>query len=148
MKKFLCLLCCILGCLFFVFWVVVYVAFMSKETISQFVYLIMLINVVIIVLALILGFCVIRISVDQWFQNDNADIMSTKDKVLITTAVLITLICTGIFVLTIINNNIHSIRVTETDNMLLRMLMLIIANTYMAFAYYQHFQVAQANTCT
>ena len=68
--------------------------------------------------------------------------MSIKDKLLIASVVLITIICAGIFVLTIINNNINSVRTTELDNMRLRMLMLMLANTYMAYAYYQHFQIA------
>jgi len=143
MKKFLCLLFCILGCLFIAFWVVVYFAFSSKALTHRFTSLIMLVNVAVAVLSLVLGSCVIKISVDQWFQNDNSDIMSAKDKVLVTIVVLITVICAGVFVCTIVNNNFHSIRVTESDNMLLRMLMLIIANTFMAFAYYQHFQAMQ-----
>ena len=143
MKKFLCLLFCILGCLFIAFWIVAYFAFSSKALTQRFTSLIMLINVAVVVLSLVLGSCVIEISVDQWFQNDNSEIMSTKDKVLVTIVVLITVICAGVFICTIVYNNFHSIRVTESDNMLLRMLMLIIANTFMAFAYYQHFQVVQ-----
>lgn len=105
--------------------------------------IIMLINVAIIALSLLLGFCVIKISIDQWFPDADSDIMSMKDRVLVATVGVITLICAGMFVLTIIYDNVNSIRTTETDNMLLRMLMLIIANTFMAFAYYQHFRVAR-----
>ena len=142
MKKFLCLLFCVLGCLFFAFWVTMYVIPNHKTGSSDLVSWIMIVNVIVIVLSLIIGFSVIKCSIDQWFQNDNSDIMSTKDKLLITSVVLITIICAGIFVLTIINNNINSVRTTELDNMRLRMLMLILANTYMAYAYYQHFQIA------
>ena len=120
-----------------------YIMLNAKTEISKVVPLIMLINVAIIVLALILGHTVIRISVDQWFQNNDSDVMTLKDKVLVTLTLLITVTCVGVFVLTIIYNNVKSIRTTESDNMLLRMLMLIIANTFMAFAYYQHFQVTQ-----
>lgn len=142
MKKFLCLLFCVLGCLFFAFWVTMYVIPNHKTGSSDLVSWIMIVNVIVIVLSLIIGFSVIKCSIDQWFQNDNSDIMSRKDKLLITSVVLITIICAGIFVLTIINNNINSVRTTELDNMRLRMLMLILANTYMAYAYYQHFQIA------
>ena len=142
MKKFLCLLFCVLGCLFFAFWVTMYVVPNHKIGSSNLVSWIMIVNVIVIVLSLIIGFSVIKCSIDQWFQNDNSDIMSTKDKLLITSVVLITIICAGIFVLTIINNNINSVRTTELDSMRLRMLMLILANTYMAYAYYQHFQIA------
>ena len=103
---------------------------------------IMVVNVIVIALSLILGFSVIKCSIDQWFQKDNSDIMSIKDKILIIFVILITIICAGIFVLTIIDNNINSVRTTEIDNMRLRMLMLMLANTYMAYAYYQHFQIA------
>ena len=142
MKKFLCLLFCVLGCLFFAFWVTMYVISNDKTGLSNLVSWIMIVNVIVIVLSLIIGFSVIKCSVDQWFQNDSSDIMSIKDKLLIASVVLITIICAGIFVLTIINNNINSVRTTELDNMRLRMLMLILANTYMAYAYYQHFQIA------
>lgn len=142
MKKFLCLLFCILGCLFFAFWVTMYVISNDKAGLSNLVSWIMIVNVIVIVLSLIIGFSVIKCSIDQWFQNDSSDIMSIKDKLLIASVVLITIICAGIFVLTIINNNINSVRTTELDNMRLRMLMLILANTYMAYAYYQHFQIA------
>jgi len=142
MKKFLCLLFCVLGCLFFVFWVTMYVIPDDKTGLSNLVSWIMIVNVIVIVLSLIIGFSVIKCSIDQWFQNDSSDIMSIKDKLLIASVVLITIICAGIFVLTIINNNINSVRTTELDNMRLRMLMLILANTYMAYAYYQHFQIA------
>ena len=142
MKKFLCLLFCILGCLFFAFWVTMHVISNDKTGLSNLVSWIMIVNVIVIVLSLIIGFSVIKCSIDQWFQNDSSDIMSIKDKLLIASVVLITIICAGIFVLTIINNNINSVRTTELDNMRLRMLMLILANTYMAYAYYQHFQIA------
>ena len=142
MKKFLCLLFCVLGCLFFAFWVTMYVIPNDKTGLSYLMSWIMIVNVIVIVLSLIIGFSVIKCSVDQWFQNDSFDIMSIKDKLLIASVVLITIICAGIFVLTIINNNINSVRTTELDNMRLRMLMLILANTYMAYAYYQHFQIA------
>ena len=142
MKKFLCLLFCVLGCLFFAFWVTMYVISNDKTGLSNLVSWIMIVNVIVIVLSLIIGFSVIKCSIDQWFQNDSSDIMSIKDKLLIASVVLITIICAGIFVLTIINNNINSVRTTELDNMRLRMLMLILANTYMAYAYYQHFQIA------
>ena len=142
MKKFLCLLFCVLGCLFFAFWVTMYVISNDKAGLSNLVSWIMIVNVIVIVLSLIIGFSVIKCSIDQWFQNDSSDIMSIKDKLLIASVVLITIICAGIFVFTIINNNINSVRTTELDNMRLRMLMLILANTYMAYAYYQHFQIA------
>ena len=142
MKKFLCLLFCVLGCLFFAFWVTMYIVPNHKNGSSNLVSWIMIVNVIVIVLSLIIGFSVIKCSIDQWFQNDSSDIMSIKDKLLIASVVLITIICAGIFVLTIINNNINSVRTTELDNMRLRMLMLILANTYMAYAYYQHFQIA------
>ena len=143
MKKFLCLLFCILGSLFAAFWTVAYVVLRYKENIQKFIPVIMLINAALIILSLILGFSVIKIHIDQWFQSNDSDIMSTKDKVLLITVLLITIICAGIFILTIVYNNIHAIRVSELDNMLLRTLMIIIANTFMSFAYYQHFQVAQ-----
>lgn len=143
MKKFLCLLFCALGCFFALFWIVTYILLNYEEKVPKFISTIMLSNVIIIVLSLIIGFCVIRISVAQWFPNDSSDIMSTKDKCLVAIVVLITFICSGIFVFTIVNNNVNSIRVNESDNVLLRILMFIMANTFMAFAYWQHFQVVR-----
>ena len=135
MKKFLCLLFCILGCLFFVFWVATYIILNFKVESSKLVTWIMIANIVVIALALIIGFSVVKLTVNDWFQNDRSDIMSTKDKTLIVSVALITVICMGLFMLTIIYNNINAVNTTEADNMRLRMLMLMIANTYMAFAY-------------
>lgn len=141
MKKILCLLFCIFGFLFALFWMITYIVYNNKDQIPNFITIIMCINIIFGVLALILGFCVIKVSIDQWFPNGDGDVVTVKDRVLIIIVFVITFICGGLFVLTIINNNINSIRVEEFDNIKLRILMLIMANTYISFAYYQHFQV-------
>ena len=56
MKKFLCLLFCVLGCLFFAFWVTMYVIPNDKTGVSNLVSWIMIVNVIVIVLSLIIGF--------------------------------------------------------------------------------------------
>ena len=83
MKKFLCLLFCVLGCIFFAFWVTTYIMLNYKTDTFNSVPWIMVVNVIVIALSLILGFSVIKCSIDQWFQKDNSDIMSIKDKILI-----------------------------------------------------------------
>lgn len=142
MKKFLCLLFCILGCMFTAIWIVSYVVLKYKDYIPQSTSILMLANFIIIVLSLIIGCSVINVSIDQWFPKNNSGIMLTKDKVLTAIVVLITMICAGIFVLTILYDNMNFIT-DESDTMFLRMLMLIMANSYMAYAYYQHFQVVK-----
>lgn len=104
----------------------------------------MWINVAIVLFSVVIGFCVIKISIDKWFGNGENDTMALKDRVLIIVVSVITVICVGLFILTILYNNINSIRVDELDNMKLRILMFILANTYVSFAYYQHFQVAKS----
>ncbi len=103
----------------------------------------MLFNVAVITVSLIIGCCVVDVSIDQWFPGDGSDIMSTKDRLLIIAVGVIVFVCAATFVLTIANNNINAAVVTEVDNMKLRMLMLIMANTFMAYAYYQHFEVVR-----
>ena len=141
MKKFFCLLFCVLGCSFFVFWIITYIIVNFKDDTSKIVPWIMIVNVVVIVLSVVIGFGVLKLSVDNWFQNDDSDIMSNRDKILVVSVGVITLICAGTFVFTIIYNNMNAVNTTEADNMQLRMLMLLIANSWMAFAYYQHFQI-------
>jgi len=143
MKKFLCLLFCILGCLFTVLFGVLFVTNYAEHNIPKLVSVLTTISSVIVFVSLIIGFAVIDVSVDQWFPDADATsgMMSIKDRILLVAAMLITLGCMGIFILTILYNNINAIRTTETDNMFLRMLLLITANTIMAFAYYQHFKV-------
>ena len=102
----------------------------------------MWINAIIVVVAIVIGFGVIQISIDQWFSNSDGDIMTMKDRILIAIVFCITAICGGIFVLTIVSNNISGTPIGVFDNMKLDMLMCILANTYVAFAYYQHFRVA------
>ena len=67
--------------------------------------------------------------------------MAMKDRILVVIVFLISMLCVGAFVLTIICNNINAVNVTEVDNMKLRFLLLTMANSCMAFAYYQHFRV-------
>ena len=141
MKKFLCILFCILGSSFILFWSVAYIAFKCKTQIPEMFLFIMIVNAAIILLSIIIGLYVIKVSVAQWFPYGDSDLMVKKDMILIMIAVLIALICGGVFVFTIINNNFSATETTEFDNMLLRMLMLIMANDFMAFSYYQHFQV-------
>ena len=141
MKRVLCLFFCILGILFMSFGIVAYIFYHNKNCIPKYINTIMLVNMFFIVFAIVLGWGVLKISIDQWFSGDDGDIMSIKDRFLIFIMVAISLICGGIFVLTIVRNNIDSIRVTEIDNIMLRILMLILANSYVSYAYYQHFQV-------
>ena len=141
MKRILCLLFCVIGCVSTVFWMATYILYYNKDIIPTFMAAIMWISAIVIFLALIIGFGFIKITVDQWFQDGDSDKMSMKDRILVVIVFLISVVCIGAFVLTIIWSNMNAVNVTEVDNMKLRFLLLTIANSYMAFAYYQHFQV-------
>lgn len=143
MKKFLCMLFCILGCLFTVLFGVLFVTNYGEQSIPKFASTLVIVSYFIISVSIIIGFAVINVSVDQWFKDTTSDMMSIKDRILLVAVILITLGCCGIFILTIVYNNINSIRVTETDNMFLRIPLLIMGNTFMAYAYYQHYQVVK-----
>ena len=142
MKKILCLLFCALGCLFMAFWGIAYIVFYNSNPIPDFVTTVMWINAIIVVIAIVVGFGVIQISIDQWFSNGDGDMMTMNDRILVAIAFFITVICGGIFVLTILNNNISGTPIGVFENIKLDMLMCILADTYVAFAYYQHFCVA------
>ena len=142
MKKILCLLFGALGCLFMAFWGIAYIVFYNSNPIPDFVTTVMWINAIIVVVAIVVGFGVVQISIDQWFPDGDGDVMTMKDRILIAIVVFITLICGGLFVLTILNNNISGTPIGIFENIKLDMLMCILANTYVAFAYYQHFRVA------
>ena len=142
MKKILCLLFCILGCLFTAFWGIAYIVFYNSNPIPDFVTTVMWINAIIVVVAIVVGFGVVQISIDQWFPDGDGDVMTMKDRILIAIVVFITLICGGLFVLAILNNNISGTPIGIFENIKLDMLMCILADMYVAFAYYQHFCVA------
>ena len=142
MKKSLCLLFCIIGCLSMAFWGITYIVLYNSNQIPDFITPMMWINAIIVVVAIVVGFGVIQISIDQWFSNSDGDIMTMKDRILIAIVLCITAICGGIFVLTIVNNNISSTPTGIFDNTKLDILMCVLANTYVAYAYYQHFCVA------
>ena len=116
--------------------------FYNSIQIPDFITTIIWINAIIVVVAIIVGFGVIQISIDQWFSNGDGDMMTMKDRILVAIAFFITVICGGIFVLTILNNNISGTPIGVFENIKLDMLMCILADTYVAFAYYQHFCVA------
>jgi len=141
MKRILCLLFCVIGCVSTAFWMATYILHYNKDIIPAFMTAIMWISAIVIFLALIIGFGFIKITVNQWFPDGDSDKLAMKDRVLVVIVFLISVVCIGAFVLTIICNNINAVNVTEVDNMKLRFLLLTIANSYMAFAYYQHFQV-------
>ena len=142
MKKILCLLFCTLGCLFMAFLGIAYIVFYNSIQIPDFITTIIWINAIIVVIAIVVGFGVIQISIDQWFPDGDGDVMTMKDRILVAIAFFITVICGGIFVLTILNNNISGTPIGVFENIKLDMLMCILADTYVAFAYYQHFCVA------
>ena len=142
MKKILCLLFCIIGCLFMAFWGIAYIVLYNSNQIPNFITPMMWVNAIIVVVAIVVGFGVIQISIDQWFSDGDGDIVTMRDRILIAIVLFITAICGGIFVLTIVSNNISGTPIGVFDNMKLDMLMCILANTYVAFAYYQHFRVA------
>jgi hypothetical protein len=114
----------------------------NSNQIPNFITPMMWVNAIIVVVAIVVGFGVIQISIDQWFSNSDGDIMTMKDRILIAIVLCITAICGGIFVLTIVNNNISSTPIGIFDNTKLDILMCVLANTYVAYAYYQHFCVA------
>ena len=142
MKKILCLLFCTLGCLFMAFFGIAYIVFYNSIQIPDFITTIIWINAIIVVIAIVVGFGVIQISIDQWFPDGDGDVMTMKDRILIAIAVFITLICGGLFVLTILDYNLRGAPIQIFENIKLDMLMCILADTYVAFAYYQHFCVA------
>lgn len=141
MKRTLCLLFSVIGCVSTVFWMATYILHYNKDMIPTFMTAIMWISAIVSILALIIGFGFIKITVNQWFPDGDSDKMAMKDRILVVIVFLISMLCVGAFVLTIIWNNINAVNVTEVDNMKLRFLLLTMANAYMAFAYYQHFQV-------
>lgn len=141
MKRTVCLLFCVIGSVSTVFWMATYILHCNKDMIPTFMTAIMWISAIVSILALIIGFGFIKITVDQWFPDGDSDKMAMKDRILVVIMFLISMLCVGAFVLTIIWNNINAVNVTEVDNMKLRFLLLTMANAYMAFAYYQHFQV-------
>jgi hypothetical protein len=111
------------------------------KAISGFVTIMMWVSAILISLSLMIGVVYIKISVDQWFVDGDGDRMALKDRIWVGMLFLINVVCICIFVVTIIKNNSTAAEVTELDNMKLRFLLLVIANSWMSFAYYQHYQV-------
>ena len=143
MKKMICICLAIIGSLGALFWILTYAWLFNKTATiyEDIITLVMLVNLVLVVFEILLGGCFIKISINQWFPDGEDDFMTKKDKFLVIIAVAITVLCVGLFISTILHNNINSIRVEALDNMKLRILMFILANTYTSFYYFQCFQV-------
>ncbi len=125
------------------FWGIAYIVLYNSNQIPNFITPVMWVNAIIVVVAIVVGFGVIQVSIDQWFSDGDGDIIAIKDRILIAIVFFITVICGGIFVLTIVSNNISGTPIGVFENIKLDMLMCILADTYVAFAYYQHFRVAR-----
>lgn len=141
MKKVVCLIFCALGILFMAFWTFMYIFSCGKTSIPTPYHIVMIINIAIIGLSIVIGCTVIKVSIDQWFASNKDDVLSVKDRIIFRIVLYISIICMAIFISTIVTNNLNSVKVTEADNFGLQSLMLIMANSYMSYAYYQHLQV-------
>ena len=141
MKRILCIVFCGVATTFSVLWTIIYAVSRVKKNLPHSINVIIAINLLFILASIIIGFCVIKVSIDQWFDNGGSDILDMKDRVLIWIELVISIICCGLFICTIVQNNINGIAVTEIDNIKLRMLLLIMANSYVAYAFFQSFQV-------
>ena len=108
MKRILCLLFCVIGFVSAVFWMATYILHYNKDIIPTFMTVIMWISAIAIFLALIIGFGFIKITVNQWFPDGDGDKMSMKDRILVVIVFLISMVCIGALVLTIIWNNINA----------------------------------------
>ena len=115
----------------------------SANFIITTVHIALVINAIFIILTLIVGFCVVKISVDQWFLNSKNDRMSLKDRVLVVVALVITVICCVLFIVQVVYCNINKIEPTEFGDIISCACMFTMANTWVSFAYYQHYQVAK-----
>lgn len=141
MKKAICTVFLIFGLAFIVFWCVMLIYFFKKEIAPSWVNIPLIANNCLFILELILGFFVIKVPIDQWFSNDDSDIMSEKDRILIIAVIGITAVCVGLYLIPSLYRNINAIRATERDNMKMKMLTDIVINTIASFVFYQDYQV-------
>lgn len=141
MKKGTCIIFSVLALLFMGFWIVEYVFNCNKNSLPAFVNCLLTINFIFVFISVVIGVFFIKISVDKWFSKYDGNYICNLDKFLIIATVVISIIAGGIFIFTILSNNINEIKTTEIDNNKLRMLLLIMFNSYISFSFYQQSQV-------
>ena len=120
------------------FWAFMYIYYYAKNTIPDYVAPMMIANGLIILVALIIGFGVVRISIEQWFP-ETGGLVPQKDRILLSIYVAVDLICMVTFMLNVSYRWLFGIKPPNAPSFL----HMIVINSLVSFAYYQHFRVAR-----
>ena len=97
----------------------------------------MLLNVIVIGAIIIIGCTYIDMSIDKFYSWYNNDGLPTKEKVFICLELLITGICMMAFIFIILRHNLQGVDLVDWEDMQLKILGLIIANSWIWYVSYQ-----------
>lgn len=139
-KSLTCVIVCIISLLLVVFLSFLYIYSLHNQVNGTFFYVFEFFVGLFILISIILSFAYIKIPIDDWFSDTDSDIMSLKNRIILTVSVIFVVLCGIIFVFTIIYNNLTEHIATDLDNMRLSSLLLIMFNTFVSYAYYQNYQ--------
>ncbi|MBR2024807.1 MAG: hypothetical protein IKA02_03240 [Clostridia bacterium] len=146
MKKSICSVIFSISILFLLIGAFLYVYSLNNYVNETFFGVLEFVNGAFILISAIVSFVYIEISVNEWFSDDDNDMMSIKDRVILAITICMAVTCGVLFIGTIIYNNATAQAVSKIDNMRLTTLILSMFNTFVAYAYYQNYQVLKNNT--
>ncbi len=144
-KKIICTIICSISILLIFTCSFLYIYSLHNHINNTFFSILELSNGAFILISVIVAFAYIKISIDQWFPDNDDDMMSIKDRIILIISIITAVICGGLFIITIIYNNLTAQITSKIDNMRLTMLLLTMFNTFVAYAYYQYYQVLKFN---
>jgi len=98
-------------------------------------------NVVLIVAILIVGCTYFDMSIDRFYSWYSGDILPIKEKIIIGVELLITGICMMGFISMILQHNLSGVDLIAWEDMRLKSLGLIIANSWLWYVSYQAYHV-------
>lgn len=139
MKRKFCISYCLLSLIFAVLAAVIYILTRLGFPVLHFSGVFSFANLLFFLSALIVGGCIVKISVDHWFSENSGDTMDLKDKILVFLLISLTVLCIALFVFTVLYHNLLGLSATALDNMGLRLLILFLANIYTSYAFYQQY---------
>ena len=103
--------------------------------------ILMLLNVIVIGAIIIIGCTYIDMSIDKFYSWYNNDGLPTKEKFFICLELLITGICMMAFIFIILRHNLQGVDLVDWEDMQLKMLGLIISNSWIWYVSYQAYHV-------
>ena len=136
MKRFLCICSQCLSVLFFIFWILIFFAVPQMAEFNLF-NVLMISNAVLVAASLIIGCTYFEMSIDKFFSWYPDDVLPLKEKLIIGIEILINGVCFITFACMILQHNLQNVNLSDWEDIRLKCIGLIMANSWLWYAAYQ-----------